>query len=222
MGGAASSTAACWSSARARPSGEVIALPPSAITIRMPSNVGVRRLLRHGQIKTTADGRVGKMCQPAYRGPVSRLLVVGDGPVAEALVPQAELLGWSPTVVSDLAAAKEALPDVDAVVVTSDHDDVDGPALAAALSRAPAYIGAMGSRRTQERRRAWLLDHGLSPDDLEPIHGPAGLDIGADAPPEIALAIMAELVATVRGAAVAGSLRDRTGPIHPDLPPGTA
>ncbi len=56
--------------------------------------------------------------------------------------------------------------------------------------------------------------------DLEVVHGPAGLDIGANTPSEIALAILAELVATVRGASVDGSLKDRSGPIHPDLGPG--
>jgi xanthine dehydrogenase accessory factor len=80
----------------------------------------------------------------------------------------------------------------------------------------------MGSRRTQARRREWLLSHGLTENELEPLHAPAGLDIGADAPPEIALSILAEVVATIRGAAGQGSLQDRPGPIHPGLSAGEA
>ena len=148
--------------------------------------------------------------------------MVGDGPVSQSLVPLAQLVGWRARVVTDLASVAAAMPDADAVVVTSHHEEVDAPALAAALEHAPAYIGAMGSRKTQERRRSWLLDHGISEEAQQPIHGPAGLDIGADGPPEIALAILAELVATVRGAAAAGSLKDRPGPIHPELAPGEA
>ena len=154
------------------------------------------------------------------------LLVVGNGPVSEALLPMAELLGWTPVVAMTYAEAGSEMPRARAVVVTSHHAELDGPAIAAALARpadrAPAYIGAMGSRRTQARRRKWLLAHGVDETALAAVRGPAGLDIGADTPAEIALSILAELVATVRGAAAHGSLSDRSGPIHPDIPPGEA
>jgi xanthine/CO dehydrogenase XdhC/CoxF family maturation factor len=148
------------------------------------------------------------------------LLVVGDGPVAEALVPMAELLGWGTTVAATLDEATAALPSADAVVVTSHDPDVDAPALAAAIAARPAYIGAMGSRGRQARRKEWLLAHGITEADLEVVHGPAGLDIGANTPAEIALSILAELVSTLRGASARGSLRDGSGPIHPHLAPG--
>lgn len=148
------------------------------------------------------------------------LLVVGDGPVAEALVPMAELLGWGTTVTATLEEATAALPSVQAVVVTSHDSDVDAPALKAAIATRPAYIGAMGSRGRQAQRREWLLANGVAEADLTAVHGPAGLDIGANAPAEIALSILAELVATLRGAPAEGSLKDRSGPIHPDLSPG--
>ncbi len=150
------------------------------------------------------------------------LLVVGDGPVSDALAPMAGLLGWQPVVAVTLPEVLAAMPTAGAVVVTSHHAEVDGPAIKAALAAGTAYLGAMGSRKTQARRREWLLADGLSEADLEPLHGPAGLDIGADAPAEIALSILAELIATVRGAAAAGSLQDRPGPIHPNLAPGEA
>lgn len=153
------------------------------------------------------------------------LLVVGDGPVAEALVPMAGLLGWECRAATELPESLAALPDADAVVVTSHHAEVDGPAIKAALvALAPGstYLGAMGSRRTQARRREWLLANGVTEADLERVHGPAGIAIGADPPPEIALSILAEAVAVLRGVDLRGSLSDTDGPIHPDLPPGTA
>jgi xanthine/CO dehydrogenase XdhC/CoxF family maturation factor len=152
---------------------------------------------------------------------MDNLLIVGDGPVSEALAPMAELLGWRPSTVASLDDALAALPGSAAVVVLSHHDDVDAPALAAALRSDVGYIGAMGSRRTQTRRREWLSANGVAEADQARIHGPAGIDIGADGPPEIALSILAELVAVVRGGS-AGSLKDRPGPIHPELGPGEA
>ncbi len=149
-----------------------------------------------------------------------RLLVVGDGPVSDALVPMAELLGWSTTVAATLDEARAAASSAQAVVVTSHDSEVDAPALAAAIAARPAYVGAMGSRTRQGQRREWLLGHGLTEADLAAVHGPAGLDIGANTPAEIALSILAELVATLRGASAEGSLRNGSGPIHPGLPPG--
>jgi len=153
---------------------------------------------------------------------MSTLLVVGDGPVSRALAPMAELVGWSPVLVTSMPEVAAAMPEADAVVVTSHHDEVDAPALRAALERGTAYIGAMGSRQTQARRTEWLTEHGAGPEARARIHGPAGLDIGADTPAEIALAILAELVASVRGRTEVGPIRDREGPIHPDLGPGEA
>jgi xanthine dehydrogenase accessory factor len=152
---------------------------------------------------------------------IHTLLVVGDGEVADALVSVATTLGWDATVAGDLDGVHAALPQADSVVVLSHHDGLDGPALAAALSSEAGYIGAMGSRRTQERRRAWLAEQGVSEDAQAVIHGPAGLDIGSDTPGEIALSILAEVVA-VRHGVTGGALRDRNGPIHPDLAPGEA
>jgi xanthine/CO dehydrogenase XdhC/CoxF family maturation factor len=149
-----------------------------------------------------------------------RLLVVGDGPVTGALHALAAVLGWATTVAGTPEEVAEALPSATAVVVTSHHDELDAPSIASALAAAPAYVAAMGSRRTQARRREWLETHGVGEAALARLHAPAGLDIGADTPPEIALSILAELVATVRGGRAAGSLKDRPGPIHAALAPG--
>ena len=152
-------------------------------------------------------------------GDTFSLRVVGDGPVADAIVAMTPPLGWDVTVTAD----DTTLPDgLDALVVTSHHDGVDGPAIRAALAAGTAYIGAMGSRRTQARRREWLLAHGVDEVELGRVRAPIGLDIGADSPAEIAVSILAEVVAARAGRAETGSVADRDGAIHPDLAPGEA
>src|SRR5439155_15338752 len=93
-----------------------------------------------------------------------------------------------------------------AVVTLSHEERLDLPAVAAALERGARYVGAIGSKRTQERRREALSAQGLSGEVLDRISGPAGLDLGGRSPAEIALAIAAEIVATTSGrrAPVAG------------------
>jgi xanthine dehydrogenase accessory factor len=146
--------------------------------------------------------------------PVPKLVVVGAGAIADALERAADLLGWHTQVVSQVAAATgliAGLSVLDKVVVTSHDHDLGGPALAAALSSEVGYIGGLGSRRTQQARADWLAYRGIT--DIERVHGPAGLDIGANTPAEIAVSIVAEALA-VASRKHAGSLRERTGPIH--------
>ena len=154
----------------------------------------------------------------------AKLLIVGDGPVTDALTAMTSILGWP---VSVTATVPDIGPDVDAVVITSHHEDVDGPAIRSALATGTRYVGAMGSRRTQARRREWLLANGVSQNDLVTLHAPIGLDIGADQPAEIALSILAEVVAVRAGrltttSGVVTPIADRTGAIHPELAPGEA
>lgn len=154
---------------------------------------------------------------------MATLVIVGDGPVAAALEPMSRLLEWTPVVATTAEEAERAVATAEAVVVLAHHDAVDGPALQAALAAEQVtYVAGMGSRRTQARRREWLLEHGVAEADADRVHGPAGLDIGADTPPEIALSILAELVAHARGVEAGASLKGRTTPLHPDLPPGEA
>ena len=151
------------------------------------------------------------------------MLIVGEGPVADALTPMLATLGWGATTATTLADSADAIPSADAVVVTSHHEDVDGPAIRAALAAGTSYVGAMGSRRTQARRREWLLANGVTEEELSALHAPVGLDIGADEPGEIAISILAEIVAERRGSAAGvASISDRDGAIHPDQEPGTA
>jgi xanthine dehydrogenase accessory factor len=154
--------------------------------------------------------------------PPVEILVVGDGPVASALEPMIHALGWTPRLASDFRTVSEHLAAAAAVVVLSHHEDLDGPAIRAALAAGTPYVGAMGSRRTQARRRDWLLDQGVNEAELGALRAPIGLDIGADDPGEIAVSVLAEIVAVRRGANGGAALRDREGPLHPELAPGTA
>lgn len=146
--------------------------------------------------------------------PVPKLLIIGAGGIAAALTANAELLGWQPQSVNDASSAIgliAGLAAMDNLVVLSHDDEIAGPALEAALAGDVGYIGALGSRRTQQSRAQWLADHGVT--DLDRIHGPAGLDIGANTPAEIAVSIIAEALATKSGS-TPRSLRERTGSIH--------
>ena len=99
----------------------------------------------------------------------------------------------------DLALAKLGLDRRTAVVVLSHDEKLDEPALHAALESDCFYVGALGSQRTQRARRERLAAAGFGEASLARIHGPIGLDIGALTTPEIAISIMAELIAAWRG-----------------------
>ena len=129
--------------------------------------------------------------------PVPKLVIVGGGPHAEALEAAAALLGWQVRTVNDTSTATglvATMAPMDKLVVMAHDLELAGPVLAAALDGDVGYIGALGSRRTQQARAEWLAYRGIT--DLERIHGPAGLDIGATTPPEIAVSILAEALAT--------------------------
>lgn len=148
--------------------------------------------------------------------PPTGLLVVGDGNIATALTDAAALLGWSSVVVNDAPSAVEAagsLTESDAVVVLSHDRAVDVPALAAVLASRVGYVGGLGSRGTQAARREGLLAREVPAERLDRIHGPAGLDVDAHTPAEIAVSIVAEILASRSGAS-GGSLSRRQGPVH--------
>jgi xanthine dehydrogenase accessory factor len=170
--------------------------------------------------------------------PPPRLLVYGAVDTAEALCKAAKLLGWQ-TIVADARAkfaTRERIPSADellvawpeealaqvapdhatAVVVLTHDDKFDVPALQAALATDAFYVGALGSRRNQERRRERLLEVGVSEEAIERIAGPCGLDIGADSQPETALSMLAEIVA-VRADREGGRLKATKKRIHAEV-----
>jgi xanthine dehydrogenase accessory factor len=155
--------------------------------------------------------------------PPLRLVVVGAVHIAQALVPFASQCGFAVTVVDPRRSfasderfpnvtistawpdeAMDALrPDARTAVVTLTHDPkLDDPALDRALKSAAFYIGALGSRRTHAARLKRLRELGHTDDAMTRIKGPVGLNIEAVTAPEIALSIIAEVVAVRRGAPV--------------------
>jgi xanthine dehydrogenase accessory factor len=135
------------------------------------------------------------------------LALVGSSPVVDALADLAGFLGWKTRVVNDVASAAgviAGLSSADKVVVAAHDLELAGPALLAALESEAGYIGSVGSRRMQENRADWLAYRGVS--DLSRVHGPAGLDIGAETPGEIAVSVLAEAISLN---AVAGKLESR-------------
>jgi xanthine dehydrogenase accessory factor len=167
--------------------------------------------------------------------PPPRLLIYGAVDTAEALCQAAKLLGWH-TIVADarpMFATEARIPSADelivewpeeafarvrpdhqtAVLVLTHEDRFDRPALMAALDTEAFYIGALGSRRNQERRRERMLEAGAEEDALERISGPCGLDIGSETQSETAISIIAEILAA-RAGRPGGRLREARQRIH--------
>lgn len=148
--------------------------------------------------------------------PDPRLVVVGEGDLVDAIRAQAGLLGWetrSGVTVADAEAGLAWAGESAALVMLSHDGTVDLPVLRQALDSRVAYIGAMGSRRTQSARIERLKAAGVDEATFERIHRPIGLDLGGRRPAEVAMAIVAEILA-VRSGRDGRPLAQRQGPIH--------
>ncbi|WP_170459291.1 XdhC family protein [Ruegeria arenilitoris] len=158
----------------------------------------------------------------AVHNPPLRLIVVGAVHIAQALVPMARIAGYDPIIIDpreafasqsrfpgeklltdwpDEAVASIGLDTRTAVVLLTHDPKLDDPALQAALNSDVFYIGALGSSRTHAKRVQRMTEAGFSTEQLQRIHGPIGLDIGAAGPAEIAVAIIAQMTAVLRGKA---------------------
>ena len=147
--------------------------------------------------------------------PPARLVIVGAVHIAQSLAPMAAMLDFDVTVVDPRGAwattnrfpgvkvvqdwADEAFEtmglDVSTAVVTLTHDPkLDDPALEAALRSDVFYVGALGSRRTHAKRKERLTEAGITEEQFARIHGPVGLNIGANSPAEIAVSILGQIV----------------------------
>lgn len=161
----------------------------------------------------------GKRCFVLVRNPPSRIIIIGAVHITQALAPMATLAGYDVTVVDPRGAfatadrfpgvtlsqdwpdeALETLkPDQRSAIITLTHDPkLDDPALAGALRSPAFYIGALGSRKTHASRLERLHALGFTEAEMARIHGPAGLDIGAKSPAEIAVSVLAQLTAARR------------------------
>jgi len=191
--------------------------------------------VRTGEVVPTVDDCEGLRVFSERSVPPPRLLVFGAVEFAVALCNAGAVLGYRVTVCDPrpVFMTRERFPSADEVVVewppaylartavdertviaVLSHDDrFDSDLVEAALASPAAYVGAMGSRTTHDRRVAALADRGVGPDALARLHSPIGLDLGASTPEETAVSIMAEVLA-VRSGASRLPLRDREGSIH--------
>jgi xanthine dehydrogenase accessory factor len=213
-----------------RPDGTTLGDGPAELAEEVPELLarGRSRMLEHEGRRVFAD----------VFAPPPRLLVFGAVDTAEALCAAAKAIGWR-TIVADARAkfaTRERTPSADellvawpedalaavqpdhatAIVVLTHDDRFDVPLLVGALSGEAFYVGAIGSRRNQERRRTLLLEAGVDESALDRISGPAGLDVGAHTPAETAVSILAEIMA-VRAGRGGGPLKVASGRIHAEV-----
>ncbi len=166
----------------------------------------------------TLSGPDGEVFLRVYM-PAPRLICVGAVHISQALVPMAQACGLDVTVIDPRTAfatderfpgvplladwPETVMPDLavdrfTAIAALTHVPDIDDFALLHALARDCFYIGALGSRKTNAKRLDRLAKDGASPDQLERIRAPIGLNIGAASPAEIAVSILAEVIAALR------------------------
>ncbi|MBB96286.1 MAG: XdhC/CoxI family protein [Rhodobacteraceae bacterium] len=185
---------------------------------------GTRRLVREGHDQRFRMDRSGVEDDGetfvAIHNPPLRLIIVGAVHIAQALVPMARIAGYDPAIIDpreafasdarfpgerllhdwpDEAVATLGLDARTALVLLTHDPKLDDPALEAGLKADCFYIGALGSTRTHAKRVDRLTAAGFSDAEIGRIHAPVGLDIGAAGPAEIAVSVLAEMTAVLRG-----------------------
>src|SRR3954453_5591912 len=197
----------------------LVALAPDPETARRP---GVTVF----PMTCNSGGSVDIYLQPVL--PAPRLVVFGVSPTARALAKQGKAMGYS-VIAVDPAAEPELFPGSDQIVtdlgrgprlyapskgprfaVVATLGERDEEAIRGALALSPNYLGVVASRRRFAQMRETLLDRGVTAAALDSIHNPAGLNIGASTPEEIALSILAE-IAERQCAPAAGAGGERGG-----------
>lgn len=178
----------------------------------------LREALRTDRSRTIKTG-AGEVFINVFNPPL-RMVMVGAVHISQALIPLAQRAGYDVTVVDPRTAfatperfagvkllaewPDEVIPRLDldrrtAVILLTHDPKIDDPALKLALTSDAFYIGALGSPRTHAKRVERLKADGFDDAAIARIHAPIGLDIGAVGPVEIALSILAEVTAVLRG-----------------------
>ena len=197
-------------------SGEQTLLREDDVAVQ-PESEALEALLRGGRSRTMEVG--GRQLFAAVYAPPVRLVCLGAVHITQAMAPMARLVDLDVTIVDPREAFATAarFPDVDLKIAWPDevlpdigldrwtafcaltHDPkIDDPGLIAALNADCFYVGALGSRKTHGRRVERLTEAGIATAEIERIHAPIGLAIGASSPAEIALSILAEITAARR------------------------
>jgi xanthine dehydrogenase accessory factor len=190
-------------------------LVPAAAAGRDPLVAELQKRFLSGRSGMLEDGRTFL----TVHVPPPRLVVIGAVHISQALAPMARIAGFDVTIIDPRTAfaTPERFPDVTLLaewpeealkrvpldaftgLVALTHDPkIDDYAIVAALSAGCFYVGALGSRKTHGKRMERLAGQGASPAALEAIHAPIGVDIAAQSPAEIAVAILAEVIAALR------------------------
>lgn len=201
-------------------------------------------LMRNEQSRTLTYGTSSIFIETVAPQPL--MLIFGAGHIAQPLSLMAQVLGFRVIVADARAtwATPERFPDVDRLVVSWPDDvldevEIDGrtyvvmlshdrrfedPVLAAVRTAPARYVGALGSRRTSRERAERLAGDGWSQQEIDRLHAPIGIDIGAETPEEIAVSILGEITRVRYGAGTGMSLRGQEGRIHPQRgeEPGTS
>ena len=198
----------------------VVPVAPGAEPAADPLAAAVAQVARRDQAEVI-EGAGGALLLEPHTPPL-RLIIVGAVHVAQPLAEMAALAGFAVTIVDPRrafatearfpgqalvvswpdAAIAELAPDARTAVVTLTHDPkLDDPALIAALGSPAFYIGCLGSKKTHGARRARLGERGFDAAALDRLHGPVGLAIGARTPAEIAVSVLAQVIAALRGEA---------------------
>lgn len=138
-----------------------------------------------------SEGAMEVFVEPILPSP--HLVVVGSSPMAERLQGIAALMGWRAELVTEVGALSGAGDRSYIVVATQGH--FDEPALEAALATRAAYVGLVASGKRASSVMAWMRERGVCEESLARVHAPAGIDLGPTTHEEIAVSVMAELVA---------------------------
>lgn len=198
-------------------------------TLDQHALVIARALMAEGQSQRVTHEAVELFVN--VRLPAPELIIVGGAHIAIALTAFARTLGYRTTVIDprkvfgsesrfahadrlfqswpDDAFKQVRLTRSSAVTMLTHDPKIDDPALLITLRSEAFYVGALGSRKTHAKRRERLMKQGLSAEELDRVHAPIGLEIGAQTPEEIALAIMAQIVAARQGQSENAVLADQ-------------